>query len=97
MCGDDDKEHKRENVSGDHQTGDDRSPTVSPRECGGSRPTGFPPVLQISDNAELTQSLSGPSKRGLMFIQVGGNALAITGNFRPLVGQSGWRGEGKVG
>ena len=41
MCGDDDKEHKRENVSGDHQTGDDRSPTVSPRECGGSRPTGF--------------------------------------------------------
>ena len=47
MCGDDDddKEHKRgENVSGDHQTGDDRSPTVSPRECGGSRPTGFPPL-----------------------------------------------------
>ena len=29
---DDDKEHKRgENVSGGQQTGDDRSPTVSPR------------------------------------------------------------------
>ena len=33
ICGDDDdKEHKRgENVSGGQQTGDDRSPTVSPR------------------------------------------------------------------
>ena len=95
----------RENVSGDQQTVDDRSPSVSPRvrRVPANRFPLSKYLPERSNNAfvflflvtMLTDAISG--KRGGMFIQVGGNAPAITGNFRPLVGQSGWRGRGGLG